>query len=265
MIVQNHDGIYLYQFPLLSAQKQIIHAITSRIAEKEGNIFSMSLKDPYGVSNREKVCKILSLPLENMVVSRQVHGKHVAVVSIKDRGRGALTYDTALPASDAMITNAIETPIMSLSGDCPIVGFFDPVKKAIGLAHAGWRGTVLEIASHTVHVMQKEFGCRPQDILAGIAPSIGPCCYQVREEVLDKVKTLSWGKKTIQIRDNAYYLDLWQANTEQLLCAGLKAENIESSQICTACHPDRFFSYRMEGVNSGRCAFILSLVMPGEK
>lgn len=229
------------------------------MSKKEGNIFSMSLKDSYGIENRKKICNLLSLPIENLVLSRQVHGKHITLVTAQDRGRGNLSYDTAIPSSDAMITKEVDTPLVSLSGDCPILGFFDPVQKAIGLAHAGWRGTALEIAFHTIQAMRKEFQSNPNDILAAIAPSIGPCCYKVQEEVLEKVKNLSWGKKTIQKREGFYYLDLWLANTEQLLSAGLKAENIECSKICTACHLDKFFSYRIEGANSGRCAFILSL------
>ena len=258
MIVQKYDDVCLYRFSLFSREK-IVHAVTSRGKGKEENIFSMSLRDTSGAMNRRKLCEILSISLENVVVSRQVHGKHIAIVSKKDRGKGALSHDTAIQSCDAMITREKQTYLMALSGDCPLIGFFDPVKNAIGIAHAGWKGTVLEIASHVVHAMQKEFTSCPQDILAAIAPSIGPCCYQVKDEVLEKVKNLSWGNSCIQDRDGLYYLNLWQANVEQLVASGLKPENIESSQICTGCHLEDFFSYRIEGPHCGHIAFILGM------
>ena len=146
---------------------------------------------------------------------------------------------------------------MILIADCVPIMFYDPIKKAIGVAHAGWRGTVKQIVKKSVEKMVDEYNCNPKDIIAGIGPSIGPCCYEVGPEVITEFeKTLVEMDGIIKdIKDDDKgHLNLWQANKIQLHQAGVRENNIEIADLCTHCHPDLFYSYRHQGKKSGRFA-----------
>jgi YfiH family protein len=125
--------------------------------------------------------------------------------------------------------------------------FYDPVKRVIGAAHAGWKGTVQRIASRVVESMTNIYGSNPSDILAGIGPSIGPCCYHVGEEVVSQVKS-HLGKEFIKRKASGETVfDMWEANRAQLMASGIRDINIEVAEICTCCNVDKFYSYRCEG------------------
>ena len=142
---------------------------------------------------------------------------------------------------------------MTIHADCPPLVLFDPVQKVAATVHSGWRGTVGKIGLAVVATMTQKYSCQPTDILAGIGPSIGPCCYAVGEPVLSQVGE-AFGKSAaydenplLQNRDGSWYFDLWAANRLLLLEAGLLPSHIEVSQFCTRCHADLFFSYRAIG------------------
>ena len=140
----------------------------------------------------------------------------------------------------------------------------DPVKKAIGLAHAGWRGTVLEIAAKTVQRMQELYGSRPRDILAGISPSIGPCCFEVEEDVGGIFEAMFPDDlDAIVLPGNTsgkWMIDLWEANKRILLGAGLLEENITVTDLCTKCQEEYFYSHRRQGPKRGTMAAFLELI-----
>jgi YfiH family protein len=179
---------------------------------------------------------------------------------------------------DAMITRARGVTLVMSSADCVPLMLYDPVREVIALVHAGWRGTARGIAAATVDEMREQFGCRPADIRAGIGPSIGPCCYEVSEEV----RPLFRGERDFEmmptreqyrnlVRESAVFtvqelperaslrLDLWQTNRKQLLMADLSPEHIESSDICTNCETRHFYSHRGEHGRTGRFPSILAL------
>jgi hypothetical protein len=144
--------------------------------------------------------------------------------------------------------------------DCIPVLFFDPVQKVIGIAHAGWRGTVKEIAAKTAEVIVSRYNSDPARILVGIGPGIGPCCYEVDERVSSLfTKGFSSGEQLITERNGKQYLDLWEANRRQLLNTGIREENIELAGLCTACHPQTFFSHRREKGRTGRFAALIGM------
>lgn len=213
------------------------------------------------MANRRLLADTLDLPLECWVIGEQVHGNRVALVEWQDAGRGSEELANALAGIDAMVTSESRVALVAFYADCVPLFLVDPVKRVLGLAHAGWRGTVLGIGGRVVTRMVREFNSCPADLLAAIGPSIGRCCYQVDTRVGVAVKErLPWANKVLTPDgSNHYRLDLPRANYLELLAAGLRPENIELANLCTCCLSDTFFSYRATGGPTGRQAALLSL------
>lgn len=171
-----------------------------------------------------------------LVSPRQTHGIAVAIASDEDAGKGAAGPENAIAEADAIISITPRLPIGITVADCVPVALFDPLYKAIGLAHAGREGTVQHIAQETVLAMRRHFGSNPQDLHAVIGPSAGPCCYEVSEPLAEAFVAAggyAQGRK----------LDLWLTNHEQLRAIGLQKSNIDIAHHCTICGQG-FHSYR---------------------
>ncbi len=171
-------------------------------------------------------------------------------------GRGVLAVTTPGPAGegDALITATGSLAVTGLSADCPLILLADRSGRAVGVAHASWRGTVKQIAPRAVAEMSRGFGVAPADLVACICPSAGPCCYEVQSDVL-QAAVAGIGPHVEQFfprRDGKMTFDLWQANTDQLLRAGLAPENIHCAGVCTLCRNDLLPSFRREGPAAGR-------------
>ncbi len=192
---------------------------------------------------------------DDAVIGEQVHGNRVEWIDSNSGGRGSQELGTAVPGVDGLITGD-PVALMAFFADCVPLFFYHPDLKVVGLAHAGWRGTVGKIGANVVEQINAAGG-KAEDLLAGIGPAIGSCCYQVDRHVADQV-IHSLGKgpwlRIDQDVPDHFRLDLAQANQQILLQAGVKAENIWPAHLCTACHPQRFFSYRRDGQASGRMA-----------
>jgi YfiH family protein len=202
--------------------------------------------------NHERICRALDIRRADMVSPHQVHSAVVRVVDEQDRGR-------VLEQTDALVTDAPGVHLMLRFADCVPVLFHDPVRRVVGLAHAGWRGTVACIGRATVATMVERFGCRPADIRAGIGPSIGPCCYEVGGEVMDAVRAAFPDAPDLLARQASgrWHFDLWAANRHQLVAEGLR--EIEVSGLCTACRTDEWFSHRAEHGRTGRLGAVIGL------
>lgn len=213
------------------------------------------------VENRRRAARAVGFPLEDLVALQQVHGDRVAVVAAEHRGRGALTYETALPGTDAVITNVPGVPLSTYHADCVPVIFLDPVTPAVGLAHAGWKGTALKIAAKTLLEMKKYFGTRVEDCLVAIGPSIGPCCYEVDRPVRDAFgQAFAHGEAFFRAAGQGkWHLDLWEANASALEEAGVPRDHIFTSRLCTGCQRDLFYSHRKENGLTGRMAALIML------
>lgn len=170
---------------------------------------------------------------------------------------------------DALITNSREVALMTYHADCPSIFLLDPIRKAIGLAHAGWRGTVLEIAAKTAQKMNERYGSRPEDLLAGIGPSIGPCCFEVGEDVAGIFEAMfpEYANDIVHPKtegqtgdDGKWTVDLWEANRRILLDAGLREENITVTDLCTKCREEYFYSHRRQGNARGTMAAFIELI-----
>ncbi len=186
---------------------------------------------------------------------KQVHGDDV----IEIRGHtpnsknelGVCPLISACPDADAFVTNQINLPIAIRTADCVPVFIFDPVKRVIGLAHAGWKGTHKQIAAKTVKTMQDKFDCRCYDLQVVLGPAIRRCCYQVTKEFRE------YFSKDVAERGGHLYVDIIAANQRQLVEAGVPAGHISDSGQCTCCNK-AFFSFRRDGDTSGR---MISLMM----
>ncbi|WP_028561607.1 peptidoglycan editing factor PgeF [Paenibacillus pinihumi] len=216
------------------------------------------------VRNRNAVTEALGWPLASWTCAEQVHGARVHTVTALERGRGREAREDAIQDADALITNEPGILLASLYADCVPLYFYDPVHQAIGLAHAGWKGTVAEIARHTVEAMAAQYGSRPSELLAAIGPSIEDCCYEVDGPVISRVEPLlkELREQGADIAPNALFaadsgkarINLKEINRQIMIKAGILPTRIELSQMCTGCRTDLFFSHRMEQGRTGRMA-----------
>lgn len=249
-------------------EQEVVQGFSARlggVSEKPWDSLNMGLHvgdRPEAVQeNRRRFLRALDLKAERAVSPEQVHGTQVYRVRPEDEGRGALVYGEAVPRTDALITDVPGVPLLLCFADCVPLIFYDEEHHAIGAAHAGWKGTVGGVAGNTVAAMQAAFGTEPGELLAGIGPAIGPCCYEVGEEVEARFREI-WpqhGEKLFTGQEGKKHLNLWEANRLQLMAAGLKAENIECADTCTSCQHKWFFSYRGYGSRTGRLAAVIAL------
>lgn len=221
--------------------------------------------DPQAViDNRRIVTEQLGWTYEVFTCAEQVHGNHVHVVTPEDIGRGREDRLNAIADTDAIITDKPDVLLAMYFADCVPLYFYDPITQSLGLAHAGWKGSVSEIAIKTVEKMKTTFGAEPENLLASIGPSIGSCCYEVDESVLKHVRplleTMQEGRESIKVMDiikpydskDRAKLDLKHLNRHLMIKAGILPSRIEMSSWCTGCRTDLLFSHRKENGVTGR-------------
>lgn len=207
------------------------------------------------IRNREKAAAALDFSLKNTVTCAQVHGTNVVPVTYAQAGRGAYALSDTIPEADGLITDCRNLPLMLFYADCVPVLLVDRKGPAIGVVHAGWRGSVGRIVQKAIRAMEETYGTRPEHLAAGIGPSIGPCCYEVDERVHEKA--LAFPTCFTPHGEGHYLLDLWQLNKLQLLEAGVLEQYIYTAGVCTCHHVTQFFSHRKEKGKTGRLAAIL--------
>ena len=262
MIEKNISSLSFWFFENLQEYGSLTHFVSSRtggfsVPPHDSLNLGFHVEDnPQRVlRNRELLASTLDIPLDNFTFAQQVHDGGVKVVTEGLQGRGAITQETALEETDSLVTDIPSVCLVVLVADCLPLLFYDTKKNIIGAAHAGWRGTVRCVTQNTVRVLRERFGSVPQDILVGMGPCIGPCCYEVGEDVISEVNEISVGKEGFinkRTPDGRGYLDLWKSNESQLLQMGIPEENIESSGLCTYCNHSSFFSHRHEKGGTGR-------------
>ena len=202
--------------------------------------------------NIERLHGALGLNPSATISASQAQADRVALVGAAQRG-------TIVREVDALLTNEPGLPLMLRYADCVPILLFDPVHRAIGVVHAGWRGTVSKIAANAAQAMFDAFSTQPGDLIACIAPSIGPCCYAIRDDVIARLRT-AFDKPDELLTthpDGQVHFNLWEANAQQLRAIGV--EQIEIAGICTADHTGDFYSWRAENAKTGRFGAIISL------
>lgn len=204
--------------------------------------------DPANLAeNYRRFCAILSADSARSVLSRQVHETTVRIVTSADCGKGLLRERDY--SADALITNERQLPIFVFSADCGLLLLHDPVHHAVGAIHAGWRGCAAGIVEKTVVEMGRVYGSHPADLQAAIGPCIGPCCFETDGDVPEGMLA-GLGEAAVpylEQRGSKWHVDLAGLNRQWLLRAGLLPEHIDTCDLCTACHPQLFWSHRKMG------------------
>lgn len=262
MKFQNKNGIKYLTFDIFP--QEVVHAIFTR----RGGISSAPW-DSLNVGGT--VGDKIELVRENQLRSFAALGRssqslfdvwqvHSADIVIANTPRDPSKSDPILKA-DGIITDNPEVSLFMRFADCTPILLYDPGHKAVGIVHAGWLGTVRRAAAQAVKFMHAAYGTRPGDLLAGIGPAIGPDHYEVGLDVIEQVK-YSYGSSTsgiIHEIDGKSYLDLWEANKLALCQTGV--EQIEVSGICTACHPEDWYSHRGQKGKAGRFGALIGLAV----
>lgn len=205
---------------------------------------------PPALSQAQKkfLARQLGFPLPEVFAMRQVHGDRVVLAT---KGPGPADKKTAWEEADGVLTSICDLPIAVRTADCLPIFIYDPRREAIGIIHAGWRGTQQRIAARAVQLLRRHWDCRPQDLRVAFGPAIRSCCYRVGAQFRQYFPAETTKRK------EGYFLDLPQANKNQLVEAGVDAHNIFDSAVCTCCEAT-YFSYRREGQTAGR---MISLMM----
>ncbi len=211
-------------------------------------------------TNYKIISEVLDINYENLVISDQVHKDNILIV--KEEHKSNKLINNSIKEIDSLITNNRGIALVTLYADCVPIFILDKKNKVVALAHAGWRGTVKKISKKTIKRMMEIYDTNPKDCLVAIGPSIGGCCYEVDDIVVNHFKDVfnSTNKIITPKSSNKYLLDLWEANKLMLLDIGILHQNITISKICTMCNNDLFFSYRGENGNTGRMAAIIQLI-----
>jgi len=196
-------------------------------------------------SARGKLCKILDIKREHLVIPEQEHQGKVRVAKHNNFSEDFYC--------DALLTQEPRLALTALTADCLSIFLYDPLHKIAGIVHAGWRSSQMGIVKNCILLMQKEFGVSPNSLRVAIGPGIRECCYEVKEDLAD------YFPGHIEKRNNQFFLDLAGVNLKQLSSLGVERENIIDSRICSTCHNDNFFSYRREGEPAGRTISVIML------
>lgn len=267
-VCKKGDLIY-FQIPAFTETGLVDHLFSTRLGGVSSGIFeSMNCgfnrgdTDENVKKNFQILCGAIDVDVKNLVFTDQVHEDLVAVVDEKDLGKG-FSRESNLTFIDGFITNKKHVALVTFYADCVPLYFLDPVNKAIGLSHAGWRGTVKKIGAKTIAKMQKEFGSKPEDLIGAIGPSIGGCCFEVSEDVKNEVEK-SFGRDIIDkiVKEHGpskYLINLWAANEAVMIEAGMKKENITQTDVCTMCHKSDMFSHRGSEGKRGSMVAIMQL------
>lgn len=265
------DGVPYLVFPSLEAGNIASNAFSTRLGGVSTGIWtSMNLNAnvgdlPENVSrNYEIMAEALGLSTGDMVRTDQTHTCNVRRVYGKDRGRGVIR-ERDYSDVDGLVTDEPGLVLVTSYADCVPLYFLDPARRAIGLSHSGWRGTVGRMGAETVRVMEREFGSRPEDLIAAVGPCICRDCYEVSDEVAEQFRE-SFGDDADEMltagisgEPGKYQLDLRAANLRVLLDAGLTRDHITISDLCTCCRSDLLWSHRATGGKRGGLAAFLVL------
>jgi polyphenol oxidase len=249
------NGLRYLQFPALAVLPHYFHAIFLRDADPSqgaGIPFNLGLgcgtSDALVWANRQRMLSHWGNPTG--VFARQVHGVEVGIWEADEEKQPR--KNTVQLNGDALITHRSLSALVIQVADCQPVILIDPVRQAVANVHSGWRGSIQNIIGHTIAAMTSRFGSRPADLMAGIGPSLGPCCAEFinyRQELPESC----WRYRMPGDRFN-----FWQLSVDQLSMAGVLAHHISVAGICTKCNPHLFFSYRAEQ-QTGRFASIVGI------
>lgn len=266
-VLENKEHLPLMQFELFKQFQEIEHCFTTKLGGVSSGIYdSLNLSFSRGDDrncvreNYRRVGEFFGKGLDAFVTSDQTHTTNVLRVTSKDAGSG-LVFERPYSDIDGLVTNEKGIILSTFYADCVPLYFYDPVNKAIGLSHSGWRGTLNRMGQVTIEALSKEFGSKPEDIYVAIGPSICQKCYEVSEEVAEQ-----FGEEFSDYKDEIIapgnvghaYLDLWNTNKYVMLEAGIKPEHIVVTNVCTSCNHELLYSHRRtQGKRGNLGAFLM--------
>jgi len=265
-LVIAENGVGLLQFPRFQREEGLAHAFSTRIGGvSDMSYAAMNLGFARGdaqenvIKNYHLFAEALGIQAETMTAGAQDHQVNIRRIGAAERGAG-IWKDKDMESVDGLCTDEGEVALVIYASDCVPLYFYDRTHRAIGLAHAGWKGTAAGMAMEMVQRMRMEFGTDPPELLVGIGPSIGKNCFEVDEPVKKVFETLpNSGFFVTDTQNGKYLVDLWECNRQFLLNAGVKPENIAVGAVCTMCNSDLLFSHRKTRGRRGSNAAVLML------
>ncbi len=261
MLRHSANGLVFYQFEGLGGTG-LTHALLTRLGGvSQGPYATLNLGHTVGddlmavQENHRRVFALFGVDRRQVVSPYQVHSAHIRLVGREHAG-------TVQNGTDGLLTTTPGLMLLFRFADCVPLLLWDPVHRAVGLVHVGWRGAANGVIQAAVDAFARHAGSRPEDLWAGIGPAIGPCCYRVGPEVIAAVlesvaPDVGLRRDLVHRRDDGLYLDLPGTVQAELEARGVR--QIESSGICTACHTDEWFSHRAEGGRTGRFGALVML------
>lgn len=266
MNLKNRETTPFLTYKRLEEIPFIKHGFSTRLGGVSKGIFnSMNLALNRGdktqdvMTNYNRLCKSIGLDADTLVASSQDHNTFVRVVTEKEYGTG-ITKPKDIESVDALVTNRPNVTLVTYYADCTPLFFIDTKKKAIGLAHAGWRGTVGRIGQKVVEKMVSEFDTNPADLVCAIGPAIGLCCYEVDKACAQQfydLSDLNTSNFIFPKENDKFMIDLQMTNKEILIRSGVNPENIVMSDLCTRCNSDLLWSHRAtNGQRGTMCAMM---------
>lgn len=276
---ETKDGaqVLLLKYPLLEETGIVKHCFTTRLGGVSEGIFStMNLSFSRGddrvavETNYRRLAEVMDVSYDKFVFTDQTHTVNVRKVTAGDAGCG-IVRERNYHDIDGLITNEPGLVLSTFFADCVPLYFVDPVHKAIGMSHSGWRGTVARMGKVTIEAMQHEYGSRPEDIICAIGPSICQDCYEISADVAEAfahkfaghegeiLRESPKNRTSEAVEEKKYQLNLWRANEIVLLEAGIKQEHIAVTDVCTCCNSEVLFSHRASHGKRGNLGGFLCL------
>lgn len=267
--LREQAGVPFFVFPSIEKTGAVVHGFSTRLGGVSEGIFS-SMNVSFTRGDREEAVRenyrrlgaAMGFSCENLVCTDQTHTVNLRVVTEEDRGKGFVRPKDYTDI-DGLVTDVPGLVLAAFYADCVPLYLVDPVRRCIGLSHAGWRGTVGKIGKKTVELMREQYGSSPEDLVAAIGPSICQSCYEVSRDVIEKFQEAFderfWPELFYEKGGGKYQLNLWRANELGFLEAGVRAERIAAAGVCTCCNPELLFSHRASRGRRGNLGAFLML------
>lgn len=269
VLVPTGDGreLPLLKFHMLEEIECVEHCFSTRAGGvSEGEFSSLNFSYTRGDKkeavdeNYRRLARALGVSVSDFVLSDQTHTTNVLRVGKEERGCG-VTKPKPYRDVDGLITDEPGVVLAAFFADCVPLYFVDPVHRAIGLSHSGWRGTAGRMGERTLEAMAAAFHTRPSEVFAAVGPSICRSCYEVSGDVAAVFmrEFQDWHELMEERGGGKYLLDLWKCNERVLLDAGVRPERLAVTNLCTCCNPARLFSHRASGGRRGNLGAFLYL------
>lgn len=268
-VVKNGEVVYLTS-PLFDKLDWLNNGISTRLGGvSQGFLSSMNFAyndydDKENVYENYKIfCNATGIDINKIVTTKQVHSNKVVKLDENHTFRSVSEKGCDFPEVDGVVTNVKGATLFAFSADCSLIQIVDPINKAIGLCHSGWRGTVSKISQNAINMMQEYYNSNPDNLLVTIGPSICPECFEVEWDMISEARKgfseKDYDKIYYQKNETKYQFNLWEANRIVLKEAGVRESNIFMPNLCTKCNPDFLFSHRNQGLKRGTLIAFLGI------